>query len=52
MSKEIKKKKAVLNDFGLSNTLVDELFENKEFRNLRELDNYANEIIAKQLMMV
>ena len=52
MSKEIKKKKAVLHDFGLSNTLVDELFENKEFRNLRELDIFADDIIAKQLMMV
>lgn len=52
MSKEIKKKKAVLHDFGLSNVLLNELFEGKEFRSLRELDIFADDIIAKHLMMV
>lgn len=50
--KTIAKKKSLLRDFGISKRLIDELFEGKTFRSLRELDNFADNIIGKHLTIV
>lgn len=41
----VNQKKKVLEDFGISSEIIDELFENHEFLSLRALDVFANNVL-------
>lgn len=41
----VNQKKKVLEEFGISSEIVDELFENHEFISLRALDVFANNVL-------
>lgn len=45
----INQKKQVLHDFGISNDIIDELFQNQEFVSLRALDVFADNVLRKYL---
>lgn len=41
----VNQKKQVLEDFGISSEIIDELFANHEFLSLRALDVFANNVL-------